>query len=208
MGSAFLMRALPEDSSNLRARKMVAAIQKSADRLSSLVQNFIDFTNLERGRCLLSRAEHELVAIIDAAADRVAGAAAERRVRIVKDTSGGEVRISCDKDRLVNAIVELLKNAVRYTPPGGDVRISAKVTGDRAIVEVEDHGPGISGPRREHLFEPYWHMQQRPRDGAGFGLGVAQGLAAAHGGTVRLASTSASGSTFELSIPCLVADET
>ena len=201
MGSAFLAKSLPDDDPSARARKLVQAIQRSADRLNRIVQNLLDFAKLERGRIVPAKAEHELAAVVEEGAKRLVGPAAEQHVRIVCDVVDPEKRVFCDSERIAQAIVHIGSNAVRYTPEGGEVTIRGRTTDGEVAISITDQGPGISGERRAHVFDRYYHMRRSPRDGTGLGIAIARGLLLAHGGDLRLEAKSDRGTTFTLVFP-------
>jgi signal transduction histidine kinase len=201
MGSAYLLKALPDDEASARARKMATAIHRSAERMSRLVKNLLEVARIERGRLALAKAPHELVEIIERAASKIEPLAAEKGVTLAVSVQGGGTRLVVDVDRATDAIVHLASNAVRFTPPGKRVSLTARAERAEVVVEVADEGPGIDGERLAHLFDRYYHMRQRPREGTGLGLAVAHGVIEAHGGSTRLVSTGAQGSTFAITLP-------
>jgi signal transduction histidine kinase len=199
MGSAFLAKSLPADDA--RARRLVNGIQRSAERLTRTVQNLLDFAKLERGALVLVKGEHELGALVEEGAMRLSPLATERGVQVVLDVVGPAHRFSCDVERIAQAIAHLGSNAVRYSPPGQTVIIRGRRTERSVEISIVDHGPGITGDRRDHLFERYYHMRRSPRDGTGLGIAIARGIVEAHGGSVRLDSTGNEGTTFTLAFP-------
>jgi signal transduction histidine kinase len=207
MGAAFLAKSLPTEDETVRAHKLVHAIQRSADRLNRIVQNLLDFAKLERGRIVPAKAQHELAAVVEEGAKRLSASAAERNVRIVSDVIEPARHVFCDSERIAQAIVHIGSNAVRYTPEGGEVTVRGRfadgTAGDGATVTIAivDQGPGITGERRDHIFDRYYHMRRSPRDGTGLGIAVARGLLLAHGGELRLDATGEGGSTFTLAFP-------
>jgi signal transduction histidine kinase len=201
MGSAFLLKSLPDDEANARTRKMAQAIQRSAERMSALVKNLIDFARLERQSVVLAPRAHPIGEIADAFTRRLASAAQERMVVIGLDVADAAAMIFCDRERIEDALAHLGSNAVRYAPAGTEVVLRARVTEGAFVASISDRGAGLSDERREHLFDHEWHMRQKPRDGTGLGLTIARRLAALHGGEVRLDETGPRGSTFTLTIP-------
>jgi signal transduction histidine kinase len=132
---------------------------------------------------------------------RIVEQASARHVRVVADVVEPGGRVFCDAERIAQAVGHLGSNAVRYSPEGGEVTIRARVNDGTATLSVVDHGSGISGARRDHIFDRYYHMRQSPRDGTGLGLAIARGLAEAHGGSLTLEATGDAGTTFTLSFP-------
>jgi signal transduction histidine kinase len=110
---------------------------------------------------------------------------------------------SGDPLRLSQIIGNLLNNAIRYTPPGGSVTVTASTTPDEFHLSVQDSGPGISSEDHERVFLPFYRGDQgrRIKEGMGLGLSIARDLEIAHGGRLDLDSAPGAGSTFTLSIP-------
>jgi signal transduction histidine kinase len=125
-------------------------------------------------------------------------------------TLSGEVDARCrpvdvDRHRLVQALSNLVGNAVKFTPKGGQVRVRAFPSGDSVAVSVTDTGPGIEVEALPHVFDRYWQGRHARRAGAGLGLAIAKGCVEAHGGVLRVESRLGVGSSFTLTVPCSVA---
>ena len=106
-----------------------------------------------------------------------------------------------DGDHIERVLVNLLENALRYSSPADRVDLSASVEGEELLVRVRDHGPGVTGPDRERIFEPFERGADGPH-GSGLGLAIARGFAQANGGSVRLeAAEAGAGATFVLALP-------
>jgi signal transduction histidine kinase len=115
----------------------------------------------------------------------------------------GDLEIHGDEPRLRQMLMNLLGNAVRHTPSGGSVSIALAVRDGMVELAVSDGGPGIPEPERERVFERFVRLDpsRRPADGAGLGLPIARAVAEAHGGTLVLARSDPSGSTFLARLP-------
>src|SRR5207244_13057198 len=109
-----------------------------------------------------------------------------------------------DEARLRQVAANLVANAVVHTPPGTPVRVRAAAEGDDAVLEVADHGPGLSGEQAARAFEPFYRSdpsRDRTTGGAGLGLSIVAAIAKAHGGTVDVQTTPGGGATFRVLIP-------
>ncbi|MEP7346927.1 MAG: ATP-binding protein, partial [Gemmatimonadaceae bacterium] len=114
-----------------------------------------------------------------------------------------------DESLLKRVVMNLVDNAIKYTPAGGQVKVSTKREGEMALVEVADSGPGVAPDDRQRIFERFYRAAwngdgggaSKPA-GAGLGLAIARWVARAHGGDVVLARSDAHGSTFRVAIPC------
>jgi signal transduction histidine kinase len=142
----------------------------------------------------------ELVAAVSAAAaDRYAA----KNVTLRTHTSGG--RLWADRQRLMQVLGNLLDNALRHTPSGGQVTVTAARAGAEAVVTVTDDGEGIAAVHLPHLFERFYRAdsaRDRERGGSGIGLAIVKALTEAHGGHVSVASRGpGQGSTFTVAVP-------
>jgi len=92
----------------------------------------------------------------------------------------------CDRARVLQALGELIENALRYSPSAGTVRVEAELLEGNVVFSVIDEGSGMRPDQRAHAFDPYWHASQSPRDGTGLGLALVHGIATLHGGGARV----------------------
>jgi signal transduction histidine kinase len=108
-----------------------------------------------------------------------------------------------DSDRMAQAIGNILSNAIKFTPMGGQVSIKVRSEDELLSMEVADTGPGISEDEREQIFQPFYRGLQGRRivEGMGLGLSIAKDIIAAHGGDLQLETTPGRGSRFILRIP-------
>jgi two-component system phosphate regulon sensor histidine kinase PhoR len=110
--------------------------------------------------------------------------------------------ISADPDRLERVLLNLLSNALKYSTPGTEVRITARAVDGAVAISVSDHGPGISPDDLPHLFERFYRVKATQRkEGVGLGLFIAKTLVEAHGGHISVESEPGKGSTFTFEIP-------
>jgi two-component system, OmpR family, sensor histidine kinase BaeS len=115
----------------------------------------------------------------------------------------GHTEISLDAERLTLAVQNLISNAIRYTPPGGNICIQSEILDKNLVIEVSDSGPGIPPEEQEKIFEPFTRgsTARRFSQGMGLGLTITRDLVEAHGGTITLVSKPGDGSTFRIEIP-------
>ena len=141
----------------------------------------------------------------DALAEEAAGAArvtSGGRPSVRHVTAGGPVRASFDRDLVAQAAQVLLENAIKYTPEDGEIRVRAGARDGVVSLEVSDTGVGIPEEHLPHLVERFYRVDgARTSKGAGLGLSIAQQIAEAHGGTLRIRSKIGEGSTFALELP-------
>jgi signal transduction histidine kinase len=117
--------------------------------------------------------------------------------------------VSMDPDRMAQAMGNVLSNAIKFTPAGGKVSISADFQAGWFRIQVKDSGPGIPAEEREMIFQPFHRGSQGKRivEGMGLGLSIARDILTAHGGEIKVDSTPGAGSSFTLEIPTEVLSE-
>ncbi len=173
------------------------SIESEADRLNRMVADLLDLSRLNAGAVPLRLELNVAEELVGAALRSVAGLQGNRRV-IVR-TAGTEIfAVSCDAVQAVRVLVNLLENALKYSPATSPVELTVARRGDRLEFAVSDRGPGIPEAERERVFTPFYRPPHTPPDvgGAGLGLAVARGMAEAQGGHVRLEPRPGGGSVF------------
>jgi signal transduction histidine kinase len=136
------------------------------------------------------------------AATAMADAAHARSVVLEVRKADSPITMTCDRERILRALGHVVENAVKSAPEGSTVTISVALHDDDACITVTDHGAGLSPQVRKNLFDRHWHAKRANRAGAGFGLAIARGFLAAHGGRLAVDSRPGGGeTTFSLSTP-------
>jgi two-component system sensor histidine kinase BaeS len=187
--------------------ELLAALHEEALVLQRVIDDLRDLAAADAGTLRLHRepvAADELLAQVTAA-HRVAAEAAGVTLRTRTD---GTPWLDADPVRLRQALGNLVTNAVRHTPPGGTVTLTARPEDAHVLLEVADTGTGIAAEDLPHVFERFWRAEKsrsRRTGGSGLGLPIVRHLMAAHGGTADAASTPGEGSVFTLRLPAATA---
>ena len=203
MGAGFLKKStLPDDGA---ARRVVEAIARSADRMSQVVSDFHDLSKIESGRLPVDRRPCDVAAVLRGASASMQALAAGRGVLFELELPQAPLLALCDRARLVQIVLKLVANAVRFTPEGGRVVVRAEAGERAAHLLVSDTGRGIPADRLPTIFDHAANARATPRDGPGFGLAIARGLVEAHGGQMAVESTVGRGSVFSFDIPLVPA---
>ena len=179
--------------------------EQEAVRMGGLVDDLLQLARLDQGRPL--RREPVDLAVVVADAARDAGAVAADRP-ITCEVSGPLV-VAGDEDRLRQVVANVVGNAIVHTEAGTPVELRAVAAGERATVEVVDHGPGMHADVAARAFERFYRAdpsRSRHRGGSGLGLSIVQAVVAAHGGTVALDTAPGRGTTVRIELPLLRAD--
>ncbi|HEU4383613.1 MAG TPA: ATP-binding protein [Anaeromyxobacteraceae bacterium] len=172
-------------------RKIVESLQGSVARMSRTVENLSDFASLALGQAPLFPSEVDPDALAgEVVADlRLAAKDARLNVKVVRSGGGKAV---ADPRKLKQALFNLVQNAVKFSPHGGEVLVEVERDGDQVRFLVYDQGPGIPAADQQNVFEPFFHAKARQegsrQPGSGLGLPVARRVAEAHGGRVLVES--------------------
>lgn len=173
-----------------RSREFVEIIHRQAQRLTNLVRDLLDLSRIESGQWSVEVGRVELEPAFRRALEPVAAAAGRKRIELRLDVSPG-LAARADPRALEQVLVNLLDNAVKYTPEGGAVGMAAAADGDRVVVSVSDTGPGIAPHHLPRLFERFYRVdpgRSRESGGTGLGLAIAKHLVQAQGGEIGVES--------------------
>jgi two-component system phosphate regulon sensor histidine kinase PhoR len=190
-----------------RMRERIDNIEVETGHLVQMVSELLDLSRIESGGALGPLEPVDLGALAEASVGRLRLFADRQRVTLATDVSGPLPAVRGDEDRLGQVMINLLHNAVKFSPDGGEVRVSVgtDATGDQVVVAVADHGVGIPRSAQARIFERFYKVDRaRVRGeagGTGLGLAIARHILEQHGGRIWVESTEAVGSTFSFSLP-------
>jgi two-component system sensor histidine kinase KdpD len=182
-------------------RELLTVIDEESDRLNRLVGEAAEMAQLDSGALELQIAPHHIQEAIDAALDATKNALSKHvvKVDVIQDLPG----IRIDVRRIEEVIAQLLDNAAKYSPPGTEIKVEARLQ-DRALVtSVADHGAGIDEFEQSMIFDKFYRGRgQRSKiQGTGMGLAIAKAIVEAHGGKMTMFSQLGRGSVFTFSLP-------
>lgn len=207
LGAITLKAALlREDADSDSIRQTAASIERVALGMESLIKAMLDAATMEAGRFSVRALPCPVAEVVREAMDLFEGAAASKGLRLEQAVEAPELTMLADRDRIRQALSNLLGNAVKFTPRGGVVRLSAERTGDAVVFAVSDSGPGIAESDLPRVFERFWKGRATGRAGTGLGLFIARGIVEAHGGQIGVENRD-HGSRFYFSIPLLKPDD-
>lgn len=195
-----LQAQLLERTDGDRVRAQAGAIRRAAERMRHLIGDLLDAAQLEAGRFAVERRPAPPAQLARDAHELFAPLAERKKLRLTSVVAAELPPISCDREAVLRVLSNLLGNAVKFTPEGGRVTISAALEGDAVRFAVTDTGPGIPPDQIAHLFDRYWQARTG-RAGVGLGLYIAKGIVDAHGGAIDVESSLGAGSTFSFTIP-------
>jgi signal transduction histidine kinase len=195
---------------------LLFAAREDCERLQSMVDELLNLSRIESGRIDLHKRRASPESLVTSTIDVHRQAAEDRHISVRADLDAGLPDVFADPDRLQLVFTNLLSNAIRYSPPGGEIVLRARVEyptkeghGDDHVAsgagwvrfEVTDRGPGILPEHQTGLFEKIFRVPGSPEGGAGLGLFIAKGLVQAHGGEIGVTSAPGTDTTFWFRIP-------
>jgi two-component system sensor histidine kinase KdpD len=181
-------------------RDLLEALHEEADRLNRLVQNLLEMTRLEAGALVPHTAWHSIEEVVGAALGRFAKALAARPVttRIPAELP----LVPMDDVLIEQVLINLIDNAIKYTPPATPIEVSASETDGAVTVEVADRGPGLRPGEERLIFEKFHRTDPAPSvRGAGLGLAICQGIIRAHGGRIWAENRPGGGVILRFALP-------
>jgi signal transduction histidine kinase len=187
-----------------KQRGVLVRIKASQQHLLKLITEILNFVRIESGRMEYHLGRTSLTDELSAVAGMLEGMAKEKSLTLAVPLGDAEVVAWADADRVRQILVNLIMNAVKYTPPGGTITLSCAVVGETVVARVADTGPGIPTDRLESIFEPFVQLTSGLTDrrgGVGLGLPISRDLARAMKGDVQVESTGSGGSCFTLVLP-------
>jgi signal transduction histidine kinase len=194
-------QSLPED-----VRDTIGSALEETQRLSKIVASLLAISRLEAGEARVQPVRLDFAELARTTTDQMKLLAEEKRISMICDGTD-PVQVEADPSRLKQVVVNLLDNAIKYTPEGGNVSISVMRRDDHAVLEVADSGLGISADDLPHVFERFYRADKarsRQMGGTGLGLCIVRSICLAHGGQITVNSTEGRGSLFRVELPLAI----
>ncbi len=187
------------------AAKMLAATEGASARIKRLTEDLADTTSLINGQFRLRPSRMDLAELARSIVDLRRATAEHHRLRL---EAPAHLEGVWDQDRLGQLLLNLVSNAVKYSPQGGEVTVRVEAVPDGAVIRVSDEGVGVPSEKLDDLFQPFMRLDSLPGvQGTGLGLFIAKGIVDAHGGQIMVTSSVGNGSTFSVWLPSLTAPE-
>jgi len=184
-------------------RDRLGGALEEVDRLASIVEGLFAISRLDAGEAAAEWVRFDLAQLATSTADQMGLLAEDKKIAVTCVGSLG-IWVEGDRARLKQVVVNLLDNAIKYTPDGGAVSLEVKAENGLAILEVADNGVGIPPDLLPRVFERFFRVDEarsRERGGAGLGLSIVKSICAAHRGRVRVSSEPGRGSRFRVELP-------
>ena len=197
MAADLILELPPGDEQQART---VGIIKRASERMNRLVQDLLDVAKLETGRLAIEVAPLKVKTVFEDAVETLAPLALEQS--LVFRTEGEDAPdVLADRGRVLQVLSNLVGNALKFTPAGGQITLRARAEGFLVRFTVTDTGPGISADHVERIFGRFWQARPSDRRGLGLGLTIARSIVEAHGGQIGVQSTLGKGTEFWFTLP-------
>jgi signal transduction histidine kinase len=187
---------------SVEAKRSYDLILRSSRHMRRLIEELLEVASLQMGQLVLQKERVELAHLVQEAFDMFESSAQQKGVQLVQ-RSIAATQLTCDAERVLRVLANLIGNAIKYTPRAGVIELFVEQLGHEVQVRVRDSGPGVSERDQQQLFAQYWKGNRAGRTSMGLGLYIARGIIEAHGGRIWVESTPPRGSTFVFTLPCL-----
>lgn len=181
--------------------KRTRTIRTLVDQMHRLRQDLIDIVSLQAGRLAIEIEELSLGEIAHGAVELLGGLAAQERICLREEFPPLFPRVNADPQRILQVLSNLIGNAIKFTPAGGEIRFRVAPREGEVQLSVSDTGPGIDPEHAARVFDPFWRAGGPNDGGAGLGLAIARGIVTAHGGRIWLEGGADGGSAFHFLLP-------
>ena len=195
-----LLRERTHYPDNSREADLFSTVHEEMQRLVTLINDLLNFSRYQSGQQKLERVPCDPIELLEQARQRFQTAAAQNDISIELELQTPMPNLLLDRQQMERVLDNLLSNALRYTPDGGEIRLLARHHGERVILSVEDNGEGIPYSQQARIFEPFVQIGRR-RGGAGLGLALCKEIAQLHGGRIGVHSRIGHGTIFYIALP-------
>ncbi len=192
----YLIRRQPE-----RAAEHLAVLDRVTERMAHLVEDLLDLSRFDRGVIQLRPQRLALQSVVNEVIQTQRPEADRKQITLISTLPPDAVMAAVDPDRISQVLVNLVVNAINYTPEGGQVNVQLSLIEDDALIKVRDTGIGIKPEHIGRLFEPFFRANDLVGRGAGLGLSIAHEIVSLHGGALTVESTPGHGSVFSVRLP-------
>jgi signal transduction histidine kinase len=187
----------------IKLPELTAKIERSVEKMLLLIEDLLDFSKIQSGTFSVQPNPRQLDQVAMPAIEGLKALAEAKHQTIDVDFPVYLPEVAIDAHRIGQVISNLLGNAIKFTPAGGRIGISAKQSGNKLIVSIADNGPGIPPESLTRIFDRFWQVEGTKTKslGSGLGLSIAKGIIEAHGGTIWVDSQLGKGSCFSFTLP-------
>lgn len=178
-----------------------SVIRQAAEQMDGLISDLLDVTRVEAGRLAVDLKRENTEELLSDALRTLAPVTSEKSITLRLNAPDDLPDVMADRERIGQAISNLVGNAVKFSPSGGEIIVRVAILDHEVLFSVSDKGKGMSPEQLSHAFDRFWQSSRTDRQGAGLGLAITKGIVEAHGGRIWAESSPDAGSTFYFTLP-------
>jgi signal transduction histidine kinase len=182
-------------------RKQLDIMRRAAERMNRLIQDLLDVRRIETGRLVVEPRAAGVNALVEEAVEMLRPLATAASLDLTSEVPADLPPVLADGGRILQVLSNLVGNAIKFTPAGGRITLSASRVDDEVRFSIADSGPGIAADQLPHVFGQFWQGNHADRRGVGLGLAIAKGIVEAHRGRIWVESQLGEGSRFYFTLP-------
>lgn len=202
LGAEALQRTLVgPDEAKKANRRYLENIKGSVVRMNRLLADLLDLSSMDAGHLSIRRQISDVAELVAAVVEIMGPIAREKGLSLETTVPSEGLLAYCDRERILQVLLNLVGNALKFTSTGGSIRVLATPQPGVVLVAVKDTGLGIAWPQLARIFDAYWHEDKTQEKGTGLGLSIAKGIVELHGGKIWVDSRLQHGSTFYFTVP-------
>lgn len=186
---------------NDKQQEVLAACREDCERLEKLMRDLLDLSKIESGESAPHLSSIPAEKLITTAAESLRSQVESKNIKFVVEAPADLPLVMADRAQIERVITNLIRNAVRYTPRGGEIRVTAAMRDSSVAFSVQDSGRGIPPEYLARIFDKFVQVPNAPSDGAGLGLAISKSIVQAHDGQISVQSEVGSGATFTFTVP-------
>ncbi|WP_394823095.1 ATP-binding protein [Pendulispora albinea] len=188
------------------ALNLLHMVTRSANRMTRLIAELLDWSSIQSGHLSIRKRHCSVAELFADVREMFSPTAQDKHIELVVTDAPDSSPVSCDKERVLQVLSNLISNAIKFTPRGGVIHVAAAEGEGELRLSVSDSGPGITKERLPHVFERFWQAEETAVKGRGLGLFIAKGIVEAHGGRIWAESEWGKGATFCMTLPMIGPD--
>lgn len=186
---------------NLEIHRWLDVLRHASQQMRTLLESLLDSARIDAGQFIVEPEEANPTRTLLDACEMLRPLAEAKGQRIEAKVPDDLPEIPIDAPQIIRVVGNLLGNAIKFSEPGGAVRLAAEIRGAELVVSIADEGNGIPPGQVAHVFDRFWKGSRRDRRGVGLGLTICKGIVEAHGGRIWVESREGEGSTFSFALP-------
>ncbi len=194
---------IARDASHLQAA--LPRAQRAAQRMTTLISDLLEVTRIDAGTLTVTPLPTDLLLLLTEVVEQHRVLCSDKSLQLVTRMPADLGTLKLDSERIVQALGNLLGNAIKFTPPGGTITLAAERNHASVTIQVRDTGVGMPDDQIAHIFDRFWQGQHRRKDSVGLGLAIVKGIVDAHGGRIHVESAVGAGTSFSIVLPLDVA---